>query len=93
MEVFEADACTPDAIAAALSAMTFAIGRRFVIADGVERWKDSEVEPVVAALAGIDPETLTIAFFAREEGRTKVAGGAGARRSRPRAAWSPRRRR
>ena len=30
--------------------MTFAVGRRFVIADGVERWKDSEVEPVVEAL-------------------------------------------
>src|SRR6185437_3415755 len=47
VEVFEAEACTPDAVAGALSAMTFALGRRFVIADGVERWKDSDVEPVV----------------------------------------------
>ena len=23
--------------------MTFALGRRFVIADGVERWKDADV--------------------------------------------------
>jgi DNA polymerase-3 subunit delta len=52
--------------------MTFALGRRFVIADGVERWKDSEVEPVVTALAGIDPETLTVAFFAREDARIKA---------------------
>jgi DNA polymerase-3 subunit delta len=72
VEVFEAEACTPDAVLAALSAMTFAIGRRFVIADGVERWKDSDVEPVAAALAEIDPETLTVAFFAREEGRLKL---------------------
>ena len=54
VEVFEGDACTPEAIAGALSAMTFALGRRFVIADGVERWKDADVEPVAAAMAGLD---------------------------------------
>jgi DNA polymerase-3 subunit delta len=72
VEVFENDACTPDAIAGALSAMTFAIGRRFVIADGVERWKEADVEAVAAAMKGMDPETLTVAFFAREEGRYKA---------------------
>ena len=72
VEVFENDACTADAVAGALSAMTFAIGRRFVIADGVERWKDADAEQVAAALAGVDPESLTVAFFAREEGRFKV---------------------
>ena len=72
VEVYEADECTPDNIAAALSTMTFALGRRFVIADGVERWKDSDVEPVAQALHSADPETLTVAFFAREEGRYKV---------------------
>jgi DNA polymerase III subunit delta len=75
VEVFEAEACTPEAIAAALSAMTFAIGRRFVIADGVERWKDSEIEPVMNAMAAIDPETLTVAFFARDDGRAKPPAG------------------
>jgi DNA polymerase-3 subunit delta len=72
VEVFEADGCTSEAVALALSAMTFAIGRRFVIADGVERWKDADAEQVAAALAGVDPEALTVAFFAREEGRFKV---------------------
>lgn len=72
VEVFEGDASSPDAIAAALSAMTFAVGRRFVIADGVERWKDADTEQVVQALKTIDPETLTVAFFAREEGRYKT---------------------
>ena len=72
VEVFEAEACTPEAVANALSAMTFAIGRRFVIADGVERWKDAGAEEVAAALGGIDPESLTVAFFAREDGRMKV---------------------
>jgi DNA polymerase-3 subunit delta len=72
VEVFEGEACTPEAVTGALSAMTFALGRRFVIADGVERWKDSEAEPVVSALAGIDAETLTVAFFAREDARFKA---------------------
>jgi DNA polymerase-3 subunit delta len=72
VEVFEADGCTPEAVGNALSAMTFAIGRRFVIADGVERWKDADAQQVADALAGVDPESLTVAFFAREEGRNKV---------------------
>jgi DNA polymerase III subunit delta len=72
VELFEGDACTPDAIVAALSSMTFAIGRRFVIADGVERWKDSEVDPVVAAMAGLEDADVTVAYFAREEGRFKA---------------------
>ena len=38
VEVYEAEQCTPDLVAGALSAMTFAMGRRFVIAGGVERW-------------------------------------------------------
>src|SRR2546423_5273664 len=71
-EVFEGDASTPDAVAAALSALTFATGRRFVIVDGVERWRDKDVERHLApVLAAMPPET-TVAFFAREEGRTKV---------------------
>jgi DNA polymerase-3 subunit delta len=72
VEVYEADACTPDAVAAALSAMTFAMGRRFVIADGVERWKEGDVDAVAGALTSADPESLTVAFFAREEARAKA---------------------
>ncbi len=72
VEVFEAEACTPEAVAGALSAMTFAVGRRFVIADGVQRWKEADVAPVAAAVAAMDPEATTVAFFAREEGRTKA---------------------
>jgi DNA polymerase-3 subunit delta len=57
----------------ALNAMTFAMGRRFVVVDGAERWKQAEVEQhVVPALAAIAPDT-TVAFFAREDGRAKVA--------------------
>jgi DNA polymerase III subunit delta len=72
VELFEQDACAADAVAAALSAMTFALGRRFVIADGVERWNDGDVAPVAAALETMDPDALTVAFFAREDGRAKA---------------------
>ena len=75
VEVLEGEACTADNVEAALTTMTFAMGRRFVIADGVERWKDNDVEQVAAAMKGMDGETLTIALFGREEGRNKVADG------------------
>src|SRR6185312_15565006 len=71
-EVLGVDDATPAAAAAALSAMTFATGRRFIIVEGAERWKDKEVESELKAiLADMPPETA-VAFFAREEGRTKA---------------------
>jgi len=68
IEVLEGDAATPEAVVASLSAMTFAIGRRFIVVDGVERWKDKDLERLEAALAAIAPDT-TVAFFAREDTR------------------------
>ncbi len=74
VEILEGEGASAEAVASALSAMTFALGRRFVIVDGVERWKDAEIEPVLRALRGLDPET-TVAFFAREDGRLAVPAG------------------
>jgi DNA polymerase-3 subunit delta len=71
IEVFEGDTASPDHVAGALAAMTFAIGRRFLIVDGVERWKAADAAPVVTALAAIPPDT-TVVFFGRDEGRTTV---------------------
>lgn len=71
IEVLEGDSATPDAVAASLSAMTFALGRRFIIVDGVERWKDKDLDQLEAALAAIAPDT-TVAFFAREDNRAKA---------------------
>jgi DNA polymerase-3 subunit delta len=68
VELLEGDACRPETVAAALSAITFSFGRRFVIADGVERWKEKDVEPVAAAMTSAG-DVATVAFFAREEGR------------------------
>ena len=58
----------------ALQAMTFALGRRFVIVEGVERWKAGDLEPLVRAMQPPPPDT-TIAFFAREESRAKAPDG------------------
>jgi DNA polymerase-3 subunit delta len=71
LELFEGEDSTPDNVAAAMSAMTLALSRRFLIADGVERWKDKDLDALEAALANADPET-TVAFFAREESRAKA---------------------
>jgi DNA polymerase-3 subunit delta len=72
VEVFEGEASAPEAVANALCAMTFAMGRRFVIVDGVERWKDSEVADTVGPAMAAMGEDTTVAFFAREEGRFKA---------------------
>ena len=71
LELFDGDQATPDYVAAALNSMTFAIGRRFLIVDGVERWKDKEMDALAVSLAAIDPDT-TVSFFAREDGRLKA---------------------
>jgi DNA polymerase-3 subunit delta len=72
LEVFEGDESTPETVAVALDAMTLALGRRFIIVDGTERWKDKELEPLTAAVAAIAPET-TITFFAREDNQRMKA--------------------
>ena len=74
VELLEGDAATPEAVAAALNAMTFALGRRFIIVDGVESWKERGLEPLTAAIAAIAPDT-TVAFFAREDSRKKAPNG------------------
>ena len=71
IELFEGESANPDAVAAALSAMTLALGRRFIVADGVERWKDKDLDALEGALASIAPET-TVAFFAREDSRNRA---------------------
>ena len=71
VEVLEGENATPAAVVAALSAMTFAMGRRFIIIDGAERWKDRDLDDLESAMSPIPPET-TVAFFAREDTRLKV---------------------
>jgi DNA polymerase-3 subunit delta len=74
IEVFENETATPDAVANALNAMTFAVGRRFIIVEGTEQWKEKELEPLTAALTNMPPDT-TVVFFAREDTRKKAPKG------------------
>jgi DNA polymerase-3 subunit delta len=72
VELLENEAATVEGVALALSSMTFAIGRRFIIVDGVERWKDADVAKVLAPVMSTMAPDTTIAFFAREDGRLKA---------------------
>jgi len=71
IELFEGEDSTPETIAAALDAMTLALGRRFIIVDGAERFRDKDLAPLEIALRAIAPQT-TIAFFAREDARNRA---------------------
>ncbi len=72
VETLEGDGASPEAVATTLCAMTFAVGRRFVIVNGAERWSDADItDHISPALAGLAPDT-TVAFFAAEDGRVKA---------------------
>jgi DNA polymerase-3 subunit delta len=72
VEILSGDAGMPEAVALVLSTMTFAIGRRVIVVDGAERFKEAEVKEHVAPAMATMPADTTIAFFAREEGRSKA---------------------
>jgi DNA polymerase-3 subunit delta len=72
VELLEGDQATPAGVAGALAAMTLAVGRRVIIVEGVERWREAEVvEQLAPAMAQMPPDT-TLALFAREEARSRV---------------------
>jgi DNA polymerase-3 subunit delta len=72
VEPLEGESATPEGVAGALAAMTLMVGRRVILVDGVERWKQAEVErSLTPALQAMPPDT-TLALFAREEGRVKA---------------------
>ena len=60
-----------EAVVAALAALSLGGGRRYVLADGVERWRTEDQEKVVAALAELPPET-TLVLIARGKAPPKL---------------------
>ena len=72
IEQFDASTSDPATIAAALSAMTFAVGWRFLIVSGCERWREADVKADLAPALAAIPEQTTIAFFASEDGRQQA---------------------
>ncbi|MGA2320894.1 MAG: DNA polymerase III subunit delta [Solirubrobacteraceae bacterium] len=75
VELLEGDAATPAGVAEALARMTLSVGRRVILVEGVERWRQAEVEKhLTEAMVQIPPET-TLALFAREDARAKAPAG------------------
>ena len=72
VEVLEGDGATPAGVAEALAAMTLAIGRRVIVVEGVERWRQADVEERLVTAMGLMPPETTLALFAREESRAKA---------------------
>jgi DNA polymerase III subunit delta len=80
LEVFRDDRLTVEAVAESLASLTLSVGRRYLLVDGVERWKDREVEPVGPALAAAPPGTVAVFIAegkppARLEKAVKSCGG------------------
>lgn len=63
-----------DALLAALPAMSLTDARRYLLADGVERWRDPQQEEVAAGLAALPPD-LTVVLIARGKAPPKLAKG------------------
>ena len=60
LDVLAGDELTPGAFAQATGALTLGLGRRYLLADGVERWKEKELSPVVEALKALPPDTVVL---------------------------------
>jgi len=76
VELLEGDAATPAAVAQALTVMTLATGRRVILVEGVERWRQADVEEHLKPAMGEMPPQTTLALFAREDNRAKAPAGA-----------------
>jgi DNA polymerase-3 subunit delta len=60
LEVLRDERLTGEAAAEAITALTLSTGRRYVLADGVQRWKAGDVKEVVSALANLPAETVVV---------------------------------
>jgi DNA polymerase III subunit delta len=76
LAIFEPDEGrgAPDhqALLAAIPAMSLTESRRYLLADGVERWRDRQQEEVAAALAALPPD-LSVVLIARAKAPPKLA--------------------
>lgn len=60
-----------EALLAAIPAMSLMDSRRYLLADGVERWRDKQLEAVVAAIGELPPD-LTVVLIARAKAPAKL---------------------
>jgi DNA polymerase-3 subunit delta len=60
-----------EALLMAIPAMSLTETQRYLLADGVERWRDRQLDPVVAALGTLPPD-LTVVLIARAKAPAKL---------------------
>lgn len=60
-----------EALLRAIPAMSLMESRRYLLADGIERWRDKQLEPVSAALGGLPPD-LTLVLICRDKPPAKM---------------------
>jgi DNA polymerase III subunit delta len=63
LEILRDERLSAATAAEAIRALTLSVGRRYVLADGVERWSERDVTEVEAALAEV-PEATVVVFIA-----------------------------
>ena len=61
-----------EALLAAIPAMSLMGTRRYLLADGIERWRDRQLDPVLAALGELPPD-LTLVLICRDKAPAKLA--------------------
>jgi DNA polymerase III subunit delta len=59
-ELLRDERLSGQAVAAAISTLTLSVGSRYVLADGVERWKERDVKEVSSALASMPAGTVVV---------------------------------
>jgi DNA polymerase III delta subunit len=62
LDAFDARAAEPGEVVAALTALTFDPGTRYVLVDEVGAWKAAELEPLEAILKDMPPDTVLVAI-------------------------------
>jgi DNA polymerase-3 subunit delta len=71
LDVLAGDRLTPGAFAEATGSLTLAVGRRYVLADGVERWKEKDLGAVVEALKSLPPDSVVLMLATGKVSRGK----------------------
>src|SRR5919107_1933830 len=72
LEAFDGKLDKPEAVAAALSTLTFATGDRYLLVDNADAWKAGELDPIEQALAGV-PEGTVLVLVARGKPLARLA--------------------
>ena len=101
LELMSGERDSGEAVALALASLTLSMGRRYVVVDGIERWRDKDVAPAVDALKALPPETVVVMIGTPPPGKkwtpsvklvkaVEKAGGEATEYAAPRAGSMPR---